>query len=524
MRVARIYLIPEFAEGSTMTRNKRATSHALRQRNRLGVVIFVGALLISGVTGAGKAASVATSAPSPGSEIPAQPLPASVPAGFSVAAVGDLIIAHSQPDHPGPGFAGVENLLKSADIRFGNLEESLLDPFKLRIWPAPENGGDYIFGMPSVAANIKSMGFNLLSHANNHVTDWGIKGMESTDRILDKAGLVHAGTGLDLASARAPSYLTTPQGRIALVAVTSSYTAMEPAGAPFRGVAGRPGVNTLQTTLYHVVTAQQMQSLIGIFNTQAHRPTHPASADSKQLKLFGIHYCVGTTHCADVRDDNRAGTTAPGLTYKMNPHDLSRILRCIREGKEESNFEIVYIHAHNPGNWSSLSANFLPTFAHEAIDTGADEFIASGPHRLRGIEIYRGKPIFYSLGNFFFEVGQLTIPKPAFVEESPHNPDTTTNYEYQQDRLAEGFGAPIWYQSVIAVSSFDQNGNVREIKLYPLDLGYERSPRTSRGVPHLASAKLASEILQRLQRLSRPFGTRIEIDGDVGVIRVAASR
>lgn len=506
-----------------MIQNKRATSRAIRQSNRLRIVTFVGMLLISGAAVAGTAIRVTTSAPSPGSEIPAQPLPASVSAGFSVAAVGDLIIAHSQPDQREPGFVEVENLLKSADIRFGNLEESLLDPFQLRIWPAPENGGDYIFGMPSVAANIKSMGFNLLSHANNHVTDWGIKGMESTDRILDKAGLVHAGTGLDLASARAPSYLTTPQGRIALVAVTSSYTAMEPAAAPFRGIAGRPGVNTLQTTLYHVVTEQQMQSLIGIFNTQPHRPKHPAAADSKQLELFGVHYCVGTTHCADVPDDNRPGTTAPGLTYRMNPHDLSRILRSVREGKEESDFEVVYIHAHNPGNWSSLPANFLPSFAHDAIDAGADEFIASGPHRLRGIEIYKGKPIFYSLGNFFFEVGQLTIPKPVFVEESRRNPALTTNYEYQQDRLSEGFGAPIWYQSVIAISIFNQKGNVTEIKLYPLDLGYERSPRTSRGVPRLASSKLASEILQRLQRLSRPYGTHIEIDGDVGVIRVAAS-
>ncbi len=43
-------------------------------------------------------------------------------------------------------------------------------------------------------------------------------------------------------------------------------------------------------------------------------------------------------------------------------------------------------------------------FAHEAIDAGADLVVGHGSHTVLGIEIYRGRPIFYGLGNFFFQM------------------------------------------------------------------------------------------------------------------------
>ena len=50
-----------------------------------------------------------------------------------------------------------------------------------------------------------------------------------------------------------------------------------------------------------------------------------------------------------------------------------------------------------------MAADFVVTAAHLAIDAGADIFVGHGPHILRGIEIYKGKPIFYSMANFAFE-------------------------------------------------------------------------------------------------------------------------
>ncbi|HWP57013.1 MAG TPA: hypothetical protein VNL14_03880 [Candidatus Acidoferrales bacterium] len=57
-----------------------------------------------------------------------------------------------------------------------------------------------------------------------------------------------------------------------------------------------------------------------------------------------------------------------------------------------------------------------------------------------------------------------------------------------------------------------------EAKLYPIDLGHGR-PRAQRGRPVLADAAVAEKILDRLQRLSRRYGTAIEKEGTIGVIR-----
>ena len=64
---------------------------------------------------------------------------------------------------------------------------------------------------------------------------------------------------------------------------------------------------------------------------------------------------------------------------------------------------IVSLHCHESGANRSVPADFIPIFAKAVIDAGADVFVGHGPHVLRGIEIYKGKPIFYSLSNFIFQ-------------------------------------------------------------------------------------------------------------------------
>jgi hypothetical protein len=73
---------------------------------------------------------------------------------------------------------------------------------------------------------------------------------------------------------------------------------------------------------------------------------------------------------------------------------------------------------------------------------------------------------------------------------------------------------------VIAVSRY-VGGEVAEIRLYPIDLGVTGTG-AGRGVPKMADAEVGRRILERMQRLSEPFGTRITIEKGVGVIRTAA--
>jgi len=81
------------------------------------------------------------------------------------------------------------------------------------------------------------------------------------------------------------------------------------------------------------------------------------------------------------------------------------------------------------------------------------------------------------------------------------------------------FGGDVWYQSVVTTSRFEK-GRLAEIRLHPIDLGYA-ARGADRGVPRLASPEVGRTILERLQRLSQPFGTRIAIESGIGVIRPA---
>jgi poly-gamma-glutamate synthesis protein (capsule biosynthesis protein) len=96
-------------------------------------------------------------------------------------------------------------------------------------------------------------------------------------------------------------------------------------------------------------------------------------------------------------------------------NDLAAITASIKDAKEMADYVVVSIHSHEgaPGaNSLQEPAQFVREFAHAAIDAGADVFVGHGNHALRGIEIYKGKTIFYSLGNFIFE-NDLVVPQPT---------------------------------------------------------------------------------------------------------------
>jgi poly-gamma-glutamate synthesis protein (capsule biosynthesis protein) len=91
-----------------------------------------------------------------------------------------------------------------------------------------------------------------------------------------------------------------------------------------------------------------------------------------------------------------------------------------------------------------------------------------------------------------------------------------------KNRQFRGFTLPeAWYDGAVAVSQFEQ-GRVATIRLYPFvqNLQDERL----QGTPKSPSHDDAQRILKRIQAASTQFGTRIDIEGDVGVIRVAAGQ
>src|SRR5204862_643815 len=141
--------------------------------------------------------------------------------------------------------------------------------------------------------------------------------------------------------------------------------------------------------------------------------------------------------------------------FEMNREDLTGILRSIRNGKYLSNFLVATIHAHQgpivAQQWlfEDQVPDFLIDFAHKTIDNGADAFVGHGPHVVRGIEIYKGKPIFYDLGEFFREWDWS-----CDCNFSP-NGDLTQAENVVRGLEARGVVEAINYESAIGVSRFD---------------------------------------------------------------------
>jgi len=163
------------------------------------------------------------------------------------------------------------------------------------------------------------------------------------------------------------------------------------------------------------------------------------------------------------------------------------------------------------------------TFARAMIDAGAHVFVGHGPHVLRGIEIYKGKPIFYSLGDFIFQ--NETVLRLPYDSYAPYNlGDTSFIADFNDARYSNdtrGFPAQreIW-ESVVAEAVF-QGKDLVELKLHPISLGFGK-PRNVRGRPLAANEAISRKIISDLTRLSTAFGTDVEYVDGVGIVRLRA--
>ncbi|MER8855895.1 CapA family protein [Mesorhizobium australicum] len=435
--------------------------------------------------------------------------------GFTLVAVGDLMLSRPLTKYKHPGFDDIVKILREADVTFGNMESLIFDIRSFKGSPQVEYGGCYFVSQPELGPDLKAMGFNLVSRATNHTLDWGLEGMRETTRILDESGVIHAGVGENLAQAGAARFLETQRGRVGLVSLATTFAPMSRACDPAGEAPGRPGLNPLRLAESIVVPPDMLETLRQVRDALPGGP--PGNGDPNRVVLAGTTY--------------RAAEKA-GYSYEPYPGDVANILRNVRRGKQLSDFCIVTNHGHEP-NWpdkvSEEPADYEQSFARKMIDAGADAYIGHGPHLLRGIEIYKGRPIFYSLGNFFGDA--LRTPAGADLFEA-YGKDPSVDTDAEVTAAEESLGypvggeyiclvtGPIFYESVIAVSRFERNQLV-ELRLYPIELG--RSERlANRGIPRLAHASQGTAILYRLQELSKPFGTEIVIENGVGVITLRA--
>ncbi len=515
-----------------------------RERRRASVILAGGPAILAWLFLAGARIAAATTAAAPAGALfdprrpPERELEMGVADGFTLAAVGDCII--SRPLAPllkrEAAFTAVVGILREADAAFGNLETTIIDIRGFK--GSPQGGADdwSLVSLPEVARDLKALGFDLVSRANNHAMDWGVEGMRETGARLDEAGLVHAGAGETRAQARAARYLETERGRVGLVSMSSSLaegaTALPPAGqAP-----GRPGLNALRTTRTTIVTGTMMEALVGLGRSME---TAGAECAARMGDSGGRAPATGASQTARGKPGEAPPEKVPeeitlfdttfrlgeraGYHYAMDPIDLAENLRSVRQGKQHSDFLVATIHAHETGLGCDEPGDFLPVLAHAAIDAGADAFLGHGVHHLGPIEIYKGRPIFYGLGNFVWSDIQEPIAADLYERHRDllaaafGDPSKATDADLTALLNAAGFNDDLVFQTIVAVSRF-AGGRLSEVRLYPVDLGYGLK-LTRSGVPRRASPAIARTILERLQRISRPYGTTIGIEDDVGLIR-----
>lgn len=84
----------------------------------------------------------------------------------------------------------------------------------------------------------------------------------------------------------------------------------------------------------------------------------------------------------------------------VGTYDPTIILNSIREAKANSDFVVIYVHWGVERN--SFPESYQRNLAHLYIDAGADVVIGCHPHVMQGMDYYKGKPIAYSLGNYWF--------------------------------------------------------------------------------------------------------------------------
>lgn len=429
-----------------------------------------------------------------------------------IALTGDSIIMRPVLHTPDAATRELAALLQGADVVFTNLE---VLPNDFRGDPSFENDGSHLAAPAAVLDELKARNVNLIATCNNHSLDYGISGLRIVLAELDKRGLAHAGCGSTLENARMPVYLERPQGTVSMLACCSTFPKGKEAGAQRPDMQGRPGLNPLRFDVMHEVTPAQFEALGAISEELG------LGARQREKIQLGFGFAPDDPSVLAFNGANYRAAERPAIRYRARQRDLDGIAKWVREARGRSDIVIVSLHAHEQGASIEEPAEFLPVFARRMIDEGADMVVGHGPHLLRGAELYRGKPIFYSLGNFIGQ-NELTYKLPAdsydlFRVAQDQTPGKV--YSTRADNDRKGFPADRRYwESVMPVCRYEDN-RLAGITIHPLALGFGELPH-KRGRPRLALGAEGRAILERFAALCRPFGTVLAIGEGQAEMRI----
>jgi poly-gamma-glutamate capsule biosynthesis protein CapA/YwtB (metallophosphatase superfamily) len=252
---------------------------------------------------------------------------------------------------PAVPFRRIGAELRAADVVFGNLECCLHLPSAQR-----SVSTEGFFADPAVGGEaLRRAGIHAVGIANN-VNYGGANIMASIAR-LDQIDILHTGAGSDLAAARTPAIIARNGVRFGALQRSSVYWPTD----------------------------------------------HEAHDDSPGIAVIRGHtaYQVPTGRVrAGVPPANRPGVPPVIITW-ADAEDVERFCEDLRALRAQ--VDIVVASCHWGLGREPLA--YMTQIAHGAIEAGADLVIGHGPHYPLPVEVYRGRPICYGLGNLSFQTG-----------------------------------------------------------------------------------------------------------------------
>ncbi len=265
---------------------------------------------------------------------------------------------------------------------------------------------------------LKAGGFDLVTYASNHTMDCGPDVMADTIALLREHGIQCIGAGENITEARRPSIIDRQGVKIAFLnrcSILPAWSWAEDA---------RPGVAPLRArTLYEMAESDQ--------------PGCP-----------------------------------PRIYTYPHEDDLNALVEDIRSARAAADVVVVALH------WGlhyvrAKLAMYQRTVAYAAIDAGADLIIGTHAHILKGVEMYQGKAIFYSLGNF-----ALDSNFRAWPDLTPGQKELVDTYNIEIDPVwAKGYPYGGDARKTIAAKCVVSRQGIERVSFLPGTITTDARPR-----------------------------------------------
>ncbi|MBI4331587.1 MAG: CapA family protein [Chloroflexi bacterium] len=304
--------------------------------------------------------------------------------------------------------------------------------------------------------NVKSLihgGFGVVSHASNHCFDYGPESLLETIEVLRRNNLQVIGVGKDLAEARQPAIVERKGTKVGFLA----YNSVLP--VEFEARDGKAGCNPIRVSTYY--EAQEYQ----------------------------------------------AGTPPRVITIPLE-EDVRAMEKDILELRKQADVVVVVMH-WGIHHIAGMLAMYQPVVGHRAIDAGADLVVGHHAHLVKGIEVYKGKAIFYSLGNFAQETPHHLTPPPGV-----HARAMTGSYrKWQAEPGWERYQGPPDKRYTMMVKCVINGKAVRRVTFLP---GWVNE----RSEPEILSASDSrfGEVAGYIDGWSKEMGTALAVEGDEVVV------